>query len=110
VDHRADIVDAGDLAAGHDRYHVGGGANRGEIDPEDARMGFFALAECRVQRAARLDDVVDVCRFAGDVQVRAVVRQRCADRCAAGLSVGSIVHDAMKSTARVAIPGCVVSM
>ena len=46
-----------------------------EIHVEDLGVRFARHAEGGVERARRLGQIVDVARFARDVQIRAVVRQ-----------------------------------
>ena len=72
----AEIVLAGDIGREQHRDHAGCGAHRREIDGDNARMRALRQAEGGMQRTARLEDVIDIRRRAGDVQMGAVVAQR----------------------------------
>ena len=73
--HRPDVVDARDVGGRDDGNDAGRAAHRVEIHVEDLGVRFARHAEGGVERARRLGQIVDVARFARDVQIRAVVRQ-----------------------------------
>ncbi len=79
VQHRPDIVLAGNIGRGQHQHDAGRGAHRVEIDrleppPRDRRA-----AERDMQRPLRLADVVDIGCRAADVPDRGIVRRRRAD-------------------------------
>ncbi len=79
VEHRAEVVLARNVVGGDHVHHAGGGAHGREVHRHDPGMGPLREPEGRMDRAARLADVVDVGRLAGDVQVRRLVADRLAD-------------------------------
>ena len=81
-DDRAVIVLAGNVLRRDDGDHARRRAHLREVHRPDARVRALGEADRRVQRAARLGNVVDVRGFAADVQVSAVVGKRGADAAA----------------------------
>jgi hypothetical protein len=85
VDHRADVVLAGDVLGGQHQHHAGRGAHGRQVH-RTIRRGPSCSAQMDVQHAGRLGHVVDIDRRARDVAQGAVMRQRGVD---AGEGVGS---------------------
>lgn len=75
VDHRADVVLAGDVLGGQHQHHAGRGADGREIQLGDLRMRAGAHAQVHVQQTGRLGNVVDIDRRARYVARGAVMRQ-----------------------------------
>ena len=79
VKDRAVAVVARDVGGDDDIHHAGRSAHRRQVHATDAAVRHCAHAQRRMQRAGRQDDVVGVNGLPRDVQVRAVVPERCAD-------------------------------
>jgi hypothetical protein len=73
VHHRAVVVLSGDVRGRQYRDDTRGRPHRGEIDVAQASMCLVADADRRMQRAFRQRDVVGIERFAGHVQMGALV-------------------------------------
>ncbi len=80
VDDGAAIVRAGDVGGGQHGDHARRRAHRREVDRPDPGMRLLGQAERRMQGAGDLRNVVDVERFAGDMQMRRFVRMAHARR------------------------------
>ena len=78
VQHRADVVLAGNVGGGEHRDHAGRGAHRIEIDAEQLPGRDRRAADRDMQQPLRLADVVDEGRAAGDMLRRGVVAHRAA--------------------------------
>ncbi len=76
VDHGAEIVGAGNVCCCQHRDHARNGARRVDVDCRQARVGVRCECQRRVQRAARLGQVVGVLRGARHVQQGGFMRQR----------------------------------
>ncbi len=74
-----DVVLAGNVRRGQHRDDAGRGADRGQVEQEQAAAGLRRAADGDVQRAFGLADVVDVLRRALHVLDRGIVRQRLPD-------------------------------
>ena len=70
---RAEVVQTRDVRRLQHRHHTRGAPHRLEIEMQDACMRPCRQTECRMQRAARLGDVVDVGGAARHMQMRTLV-------------------------------------
>ena len=66
----AAIIDARDPGGGQDCNDARRGTHRIQVERDDAACGLALRPDGGMKRTARLDDVVDVRRCAGDVQMR----------------------------------------
>ena len=88
----AAIIDARDPTGSQDCNDARGGTHRIQVERDDACMRLGAAAQRGMKRTARLDDVVDVRRCAGDVQMRTLVRKRIADERCPQCTRRSVIH------------------
>ena len=77
--HGADVVGPGDVPGGDHIDDAGRGSDGGQVERDDAGVRPLAHAQDHMQQLARLGDVVDIERPAGDMTLGAVMTDGCVD-------------------------------